>query len=38
MTMVNGEILYMDGKFKADVEAIYNKVKEIVANKAQNMQ
>ena len=38
MTMVNGEILYMDGKFKADVETIYNKVKEIVANKAQNMQ
>jgi 5-methylthioadenosine/S-adenosylhomocysteine deaminase len=38
MTMVNGEILYMDGKFKADVETIYNKVKEIVANKAQNLQ
>jgi 5-methylthioadenosine/S-adenosylhomocysteine deaminase len=38
MTMVNGEILYMDGKFKTDAETIYNKVKEIVANKAQNMQ
>ena len=33
MTMVNGQILYMDGKFKADVETIYNKVSNIIKSK-----
>ena len=33
MTMVNGQVLYMDGKFKADVETIYNKVSNIIKSK-----
>jgi 5-methylthioadenosine/S-adenosylhomocysteine deaminase len=30
MTMVNGKILYMDGKFEADANNIYSKVRDIV--------